>query len=158
MEGSGILPAVMPGKNAAICYDRLWKALVHEVMTEVNAMAHPLIRDATGKFLVETKFKVKLRIKQAVRLVHQPGAPVRILFANHLHFGTTAPARSMIVPFNFVLGDFAEDTGAHQIAHGNLVRFTAVLRANLNDELPCNDCITRRLDLFENIAHGFFAV
>src|SRR6266567_3231705 len=43
MEGIGILPAVMPGENAAICHDRLRKALVHEVVTEIDAMAHPLV-------------------------------------------------------------------------------------------------------------------
>src|SRR5438876_595776 len=94
MEGIGVFASVLPGKNAAICHDRLRKVLVHEVVTEVNAMAHPLVRDTAGKLLVETKFKVKLGIKRPVRLVHQPGAPVRILFANHLHFGTPTPTKS----------------------------------------------------------------
>src|SRR5689334_13524085 len=138
MEGIGILAAVMPGENAAIGHDRLRKALVHEVVTEVNAMAHPLVRDAAGEFLVETKFKIKPWIKRARRLVHQPGMPVRILFVNHLHFGTTAPARPMIVPFDFVLCDFAEHAGTYQTAHGNLIWFAAVLRANLDDETAGN--------------------
>src|SRR5207245_5680281 len=127
MEGIGILPAIMPGKNTAIRHDRLWKPLIHKVMTEVNAMTHPLVRDAAGKLLIETKFKVKLGIKRPVRLVHQPGAPVRILFANHLHFGTPAPARPVIVPLNFVLGDSATNIGTNHVEHVNQIWFAAVL-------------------------------
>src|SRR6266705_1892475 len=138
MEGIWVLPAVMPGKNAAICHHRLRKALIHEIVAKVNAMAHPLVRDADGKLLVETKFKVKLGIERPERFAHQPVAPVRILFANHLHFGTPAPTRAVIVPLDFVLGDFAENTRAGQVAHGNLIRFAAVLSANLNYEIPTN--------------------
>jgi len=60
----------------------------------------------------------------------------------------------MIVPFNFVLCDFAEHAGKHQIADGNLIWLAAVLGANLDDEIPGNDCIARRFDLFKNISHG----
>src|SRR6266403_791011 len=92
------------------------------------------------------------------RLVHQPSGPVRILFVDHLHFGTPAPASPVIVPLNLVFGDFAEDTRADQVAYGNLIRFAAVLSANLHDEIPDKDSIARRLDLFENIAHGLLAI
>src|SRR2546422_5374047 len=36
--------------------------------------------------------------------------------------------------------------------------FRSVLSANLNDEIPDKDSIARRLDLFENIAHGLLAI
>src|ERR1700692_4101815 len=136
MEGVGILPAVMPSKNAAIRHDRLRKALVHEVVAEVDAMTNPLVRDTAGELLVETKFEVKLWVERSVRLVHQPCAPVRIRFVDHLHFGTATPARPVIVPLNLVFGDFAENTGADQVAHHNLIRFASMLSANLNDEIP----------------------
>src|SRR5258708_13838328 len=112
MESVGIVPDVMPGKNAAICYDRLRKALAHKIMAEVDAMAHPLVRDAAGKLLVEAKFKVKLGIERLVRLGHQPGSPVRILFADHLHFRTPAPPRPIILPLNLTFFDFAQNPGA----------------------------------------------
>src|SRR6266481_3017678 len=129
----------MPGKNTAMRHDRLRKAFAHEVVAEVDAMAHPLVRDAAGKLLVEPILEIKLGVERPVRLVHQPGAPVRILLANHLHFGTPAPARPVIVPLNLVFGDVAESTGADQFAHGNLIRLAAVLSANLNDEIPAKD-------------------
>src|SRR5258708_39817025 len=105
MEGIGILAAVMPSENAAIGHDRLRKALVHEVVAKSNAMAHPLVRDAAGKFLVETKFTVKLGIERPVGFVHQPCTPVCVLFANHLHFGAPTPTGPVIVPLNFIFAD-----------------------------------------------------
>src|SRR5580704_5484002 len=158
MEGVGILPAVMPGKNASIRHDRLRKALVHEVVAEVDAMTHPLVRDAAGELLVETKFEVKLPIERSVRLVHQPSTPVRIRFADHLHFGSPAPAGTVIVPLNLIFADFAENTGADQVAHRNLIRFATMLSTNLNDEILSMNGIARRLHLFEHVAHGLFAI
>src|SRR5437879_8447535 len=101
-------------------------------------MAYPLIRDATGDLLVEAKFKVELRIKWPVRLVHQPRAPVRILFADQLHFRTPSPARPVIVPLNLVFGDVAENTGAHRVTNGNMIQFATTRGANLGDEIPSN--------------------
>src|SRR5882762_8540261 len=137
----------MPGKNTAMRHDRLRKAFAHEVVAEVDAMAHPLVRNAAGELLIESIFEIKLRIKRPVGLLHQPGAPVRILFADPLHFGTPAPARSVIVPLHLVFGDVAENTGADQVAHGNLIRFAAMLSANLNDEVAAKDSVARGLHL-----------
>src|SRR3989454_3023591 len=122
MEGIGILPAVLPGENTTTRHHRLRISFVQEVVAEVDAMTHPLVGDAAGNLLVETKFEIKLRIKRPVRFVHQPGPPIRILFADQLHFGTPAPARPVIVPLNLIFGDFTEDPGTHQVAHGNLIR------------------------------------
>src|SRR5437660_3364739 len=116
----------MPGKNTAIRDDRLRKTLVREVVTEIDAVTHPLVGNAVGKLLVEAKFKVKLGIERPERLGHQPCAPVGILFADHLYFRAAAPARPVIVPFNLVLGDFAENTRTDEVAHSNLVRFAAM--------------------------------
>src|SRR5207253_2886778 len=55
LEGIRILPAVMPGKNAAVCDDGVWVVDVHEEVAEVNAVAHPLVRNAAGKLFVEAK-------------------------------------------------------------------------------------------------------
>src|SRR5207249_7482114 len=76
-----VFASVLPGKNAAICHDRLRKVLVHEVLTEVNAMAHPLVRDAAGKLLVETKFKVKLGIKRDRKSTRLNSSHVSISYA-----------------------------------------------------------------------------
>src|SRR5690349_7550867 len=62
LEGIGILPAVMPGKNSAVRDDGLRVVHVHKEVAEVDAVAHPLVSDAAGKVLVETKLKMKLRI------------------------------------------------------------------------------------------------
>src|SRR5882762_2154929 len=137
----------MPGKNTAIRHDRFRKAFAHEVVAEVDTMAHPLVRDAAGKLLVEPILEIKLWIERPVRLVHQPGAPVRILFADHLHFGTPPPARPVIVPLHLVFGEVAENTGADQVAHSDLIRFAAMLSANLNDEAPAKDSVARGLHL-----------
>src|SRR6267154_1941479 len=123
MKGIWILTAVMPGKNAAVCDDRLRKALVHEVVAKVNAVAHPLVRNAARKLLVEAKFKINLGIERPIGLVHQPGAPVRILFANHLHFGAPTPTGSVIVPLNFIFADFFENIAHGLLAVGILASF-----------------------------------
>src|ERR1041384_3808512 len=101
---------------------------------------------------------MKLRIERAIRLGHQPGAPIGVLFANHFDFGTPAPARPMIIPLNLILGDIAEDAGADQVARGKLIRFASLWRTNRGDQIPCNYGIACRLDLFENVAQGFFTV
>src|SRR3989442_4705651 len=82
MEGIGILPAVLPGENTTTRHHRLRISFVQEVVAEVDAMTHPLVGDAAGKLLVETKFEIKLGIKRPVRFVHQPGPPIRILLAD----------------------------------------------------------------------------
>src|SRR2546429_6923313 len=86
LEGIRILPAVMPGKNAAVCDDGGWVVDVHEEVAEVNAVAHPLVRNAAGKLSVEAKLEIELRIEGPERFGHQPGAPVGILFSDHLTF------------------------------------------------------------------------
>src|SRR5215831_4771901 len=101
---------------------------------------------------------MKLRIERPIWLGHQPGAPVGVLLANHFNFGAPAPARPMIVPDNLILGDIAESAGANQVACSNLIGFAAMLRANLSDEISRKNGIARALDLFENVAHGLFAV
>ena len=121
-------------------------------------MTHPLVGDAAGKILVKTKFEVQLRIKRPGRLAHQPGLPVGILLADHLHFGTPAPAWSVIVPLNLIFASFTENFGANQVAHGNLIAFAAMLRANLNNEILQQHRIAGCFDLFENVAHRLFAV
>ena len=45
-----------------------------------------------------------------------------------------------------------------QVTHRNLIGFAAMLSPNLDDEIPGKDLIARRLNLFENVAHGLFAV
>src|SRR5215467_8476862 len=93
-----------------------------------------------------------------MRLVHQPGPPIRILFSDLLHFWAPTPPWSMIVPHNLVFCDFTENTGTDQIANRNLIRFAAMLRSDLNDQIPRNDRIARGLYFFENVAHGLLAV
>src|SRR5215469_2938432 len=126
LEGIRILPSVVPCKNAAIRDDGMRKTHVHEVMAKVDAMAHPLVSDAARKLFVETKFKMKLRIERPIGLGHQPGAPVGVLFANHLYFGPPAPARPTIVPLDLILTDVPENAGADHVARGNLIRLAAV--------------------------------
>src|SRR2546421_8031598 len=144
-----ILPAILPGKNPAMRHDGIWMFHIHEKVAQVNAVAHPLVGDAAGKFFVKTKLEMKLRIERPERLGHQPDAPVRVLFTNHLDFGAPAPARAVIIPLNLVLSDFAENAGADQVACSKLIRFAAVLRADLSDKIPGHNGIARRLDLFE---------
>src|SRR5207253_501650 len=89
----------------------------------------PLVRNAAGKLFVEAKLEIELRIEGPERFGHQPGAPVGILFADHLHFGTPAPARPVIVPFNLILADVSEDAGANQVTSGNLIGRAAPCRS-----------------------------
>src|SRR5437763_10007187 len=76
---------------------------VHKEVAQVDPMAHPLIGDTARKLFVQAKLEIKLRVEGPVGLGHQPGAPVRVLFTNHLYFGAPAPAWSMIIPLNLVL-------------------------------------------------------
>src|SRR5436305_5614618 len=131
---------------------------VHKEVAQVDPMAHPLIGDTARKLFVQAKLEIKLRVEGPVGLGHQPGAPVRVLFTNHLYFGAPAPAWSMIIPLNLVLTNISKDTRANQVARGKLIRFAAVLRANLRDEIPGNNGIASPLDFLENISHGLFAI
>src|SRR6202044_2541227 len=102
----------VPGKNSAVRDHRVRVGLVHKEMDQVDAMAQPLVRNPTGKILVQPELKIKLRIERAIRLVHQPGAPVRSLLADLLYFRTSAPTRPMIVPGNFVFADVSQRAAA----------------------------------------------
>jgi hypothetical protein len=64
----------------------------------------------------------------------------------------------MIVPLNLILAHFSESAGADQVARGNLIRLAAMLSANLRDEIPRKNGIACGPHLFQNVAHGLFAV
>src|SRR5213082_1401553 len=87
---------------------------VHKEVAQVDPMAHPLIGDTARKLFVQAKLEIKLRVEGPVGLGHQPGAPVRVLFTNHLYFGAPAPAWSMIIPLNLVLTNISKDTRANR--------------------------------------------
>ena len=84
--------------------------------------------------------------------------PVGIRFTDHLHFGPPAPARSVIIPLDFILGDFAQNFETNLVTHGNLIRFAAMLCAHLNDEIAGQYGIASRFYLFQHVAHGLFDV
>src|SRR3984957_1717751 len=127
-------------------------------MDQVDAVAHPLVWNSAGKLLVQPELKIKLRIEGTIRLVHQPGAPVRVLLADLLYFRTSAPTWPMIVPGDFVFADVSQGATADEIAYRDLVRLAAVLRANLHDQILGLHGIARGLGFLENISHGLFAV
>jgi hypothetical protein len=65
-----IFPAVTPSENPTAGHYRFRIILVQKIVAEVDSMAHPLVRDAARKILLETELKVELRIKGPLRLVH----------------------------------------------------------------------------------------
>src|SRR5439155_13642254 len=129
--GIGIFSAVVPRENSAMRDSGYRMTLVEKEMAEVGRMAHPLIGNSTGKLFVQPVFKVKLRIVRTVGLVHQPRAPIGILFANLLDLWAAAPARPVIIPCNLILGHVAQYSLANQFPHSNAVRLAAMLRADL---------------------------
>ena len=76
-------------------------------MDQVDAVTHPLIRDAAGKILVEAEFEIEARIERTEGLGHQPALPIGVGLAELRNLLASAPARSVIVPDNF---DFSEIT------------------------------------------------
>src|ERR1700680_4811919 len=97
-------------------YGRAREMVLHEVVHQIDAVTHPLIRDAGGKFAVKAKFKVQARIEWPVRLGHEPGIPICIRFANLRHLCASTPSRSVIIPLNFDLADIAVSAPLDQFA------------------------------------------
>src|SRR5450631_3305996 len=148
----------MPGKDSAVCSYGVWERFVHEEVAQVDPMAHPLVRDAAGEFFVKAEFEIELRIERTRWLCHKPNGPIRVVLADFLNFGAPTPARAMIVPFDFVLGDVAERASLDEIAGGDLVRLAAMLGADLDDLLALQGGVTSGFYFGQDVAHGLFAI
>src|SRR5262249_42195194 len=103
-----------------------------EVVNEVNTVAHPLIGDSAGEIPVEAKLEVEAGIERAIRLGEEPFLPVGIFLADLAHLGTATPTRAVIVPNDLHFADIAERSARNRLLGRDLVRLTAVLRANLH--------------------------
>src|SRR4029079_14029337 len=158
LERVGIFAAVVPREDAALRHDRARRLVVQEEMDEIDAVAHPLIRDAARELAIQAELEIQLRVERPIGLGHQPLLPIGVRFSNLLHLGTTAPAWSVVVPDDLVLAHVAERAAPDDIMSGELVRLTSVLRADLNDGLALLDGITRGFHFAQDIAHGLFAV
>ena len=92
VESIRILAPVGPRKDAAVRDHRSREVFIHKPMGQINSVAHPLVGNAAGEFLVQPEFEIQAGIEGAEGLGEQPAAPVGIFFAKLLHFGAAAPA------------------------------------------------------------------
>src|SRR5262249_14932969 len=81
-----------------------------------------------------------------------------ILFPNLADFRTAAPAWAVIVPNDLDLADLPERAGLDKIADGDLIRFAAMLSADLRDAVVFEYGVAGGLGLLQVIGHRFFAV
>lgn len=119
LEGIGIFSAVMPRKDTAMRNGRGWMFFFQEEMAEVNAVAHPLIRNSTGKILVEAVLEIELRIE---RPVLTPGEEALDARTAALRFDIELLARRLVEATRWLLhqtqtaqlriGYFGASTGA----------------------------------------------
>ena len=116
-------------------------------------MTHPLIRNPAGKFPIQTKLKIHLRIEWTRRLRHQPFAPIGILLANLVHLRTAAPPRTVVVPHNLNLAHIPERTAARHFLRRDRIGLTAMLSADLDDGLGSKHSLARRFCFHQNISH-----
>src|SRR5208283_872015 len=158
VESVGIFATIGPGKNATVSDDGAGRVLVSEPVDQIDGVAHPLIGDAAGEFLVEAKFAIEARVERAHGLVEEPALPVRIGFAELGDFRASAPARAMIIPDNFNFRDVAEFAAPDQGVSEFLVRLAAMLRANLDDEVAGMHGVAGGFGFREDVAHGLFDV
>ena len=121
-------------------------------------MTHPLIGDPAGKFFVEAKLAINLRIEWPIGFVQKKFAPVGILFADLFAYRPSAPARTVVVPDNLNLADVAEHTCLHQVVRCPRMWFAAVLCSDLDDAIIFLDRIPRSFCFFKHIAHRLFDV
>src|ERR1700738_5683287 len=135
MEGVGVFASVAPRENSAMRYGRAREMVLHEIVLQIDAVTHPLIRNAGGKFAVKAKFKVQARIEWPVRLGHEPGIPICIRFPNLRHLCASTPSRSVIIPLDFDLADIAESATLYRFARKFRIRFAAMLSSHLHDQL-----------------------
>ena len=77
LERVRILAAVMPGEDAAMRHHRARKVVVHEVVDQVDSVAHPLVGDAAREVLVQAEFEVQPRVEGPIRFVEQPACASR---------------------------------------------------------------------------------
>ena len=109
--------------------------IVHEIVHQINAVTHPLIRDATGELAIESKFKIHTGIEGTLRLVHEPFGPVCILFPNLRYFLAPAPSGTVIVPHNFDLAYVSKRATLHRVACRFRMGLASMLRSHLYDDL-----------------------
>src|SRR5205823_13168521 len=135
----------MPGEYSAVSNNSARKVVVHEPVDKVRGVAHPLVRNAAGEFLVEAEFAIDLRIKWTIRFGHQPFAPVGVRFADLLGLLASTPTWPMIIPDNLDFAHVTQRPALHDIARSCGIWFAAMLRAHLDDTLSLFDRVTRRL-------------
>jgi len=70
VEGVGIFASVRPRENTAAGDGGFRIVFVQEKVTKINPVAHPLVGNAAGEFLVKPKLKIELRIEWAMWLGH----------------------------------------------------------------------------------------
>src|SRR2546421_158667 len=76
-------------------------------MNQVASVTQPLIKHATGKFFVEAKFQIYMRVKWTVRFSEQPAFPIRVLLAE-----AGGPLVKPLLPLHiFVFQHFRRDAG-----------------------------------------------
>ena len=93
-----------------------------------------------------------------MRLGHQPCTPICVLLVDLFYFWPPAPARSVVVPGNLVFAHIAQRSLENELAHCDLIRFAAMLGADLYDDVPAQHGIARGLRLVEHVAHRLFHV
>ena len=158
MKSIGGFAAVVPGKYSTAGNNRLWETVVHEPVHQVDGVTHPLIGNPAREFFVKTKLKIHLRIEGPRGLGHQPGIPIRVLFANLFHLGTAAPARTVIVPDDFDLAHISERSAARDFLRRTRVGLAAMLGADLDDGLRFKDSVARGFSVTQHIAHRLFDI
>ena len=97
VEGIRCFASFGPGEDSAVRNDGLGEVIVEEAMHHVDSVAHPFAGDAAGEFVVEAELKIDSRVEWAVGFVGEPFSPVRIFFADTLHFRAAAPTRAVEV-------------------------------------------------------------
>ncbi len=127
-------------------------------MNHIDGMAHPLIGNPAGEFLVQPELAIDLRIERPIRLGQQPFAPIGILLADQLRLRASSPSRPVIIPDDFHLADVTQDAGLHHVMCGPGISFATMLRADLHDAVGSQHRIPRPFCLGEHIAHRLFNV
>src|ERR1035438_3775087 len=102
-------------------------------MDQIDSMAHPLVGNAAGKFLVQTKLEIGAWIERPIEFGEQPFAPIGVLFANLLDLGPTPPAGTVVIPDRFRFGYVTQRSTRDAFFRDHLIRLAAMLRAHLHD-------------------------
>src|SRR4029077_11333682 len=98
------------------------------------------------------------RIERPPWFCEQPPAPVGILFTDLAHLGPAAPAWAVVIPDDLDLADPPDGAIRHQVPDRPLIRFAAMLGADLYDQVAREDGVARRLGVGQAGRHRLLAI